>query len=245
MLTSARLQHDIVRSALANDAHSLLLHIPLPSLHTQICISMEGSALDRLQLPLMVNSAENDESMYTAFTVTVDLRKGTSTGISAADRAATLRAMANPGSHPDDFRRPGHIFPLRYRQGGVIVRPGHTEAAVDLARASGGRNLSLILAWGLRRVAGLGFRVRVQKARTQRQQWTWPGRGVYEKDCRCGVCEKDCRGTQYCGTQCRTDAFLQLVSRASFATPTGCWRQLLDCCHLCRIWLPGDLVVAS
>ncbi|KAF6258072.1 3,4-dihydroxy-2-butanone 4-phosphate synthase-domain-containing protein [Scenedesmus sp. NREL 46B-D3] len=102
-----------------------------------ICISMEGRDMDRLKLPLMVTSTENDESMYTAFTVTVDLRKGTSTGISAADRAATLRAMADPASHPDDFRRPGHIFPLRYRQGGVIVRPGHTEAAVDLARASG------------------------------------------------------------------------------------------------------------
>eukprot|EP00878_Enallax_costatus_P002527 GHUV01002709.1.p1 GENE.GHUV01002709.1~~GHUV01002709.1.p1 ORF type:complete len:519 (+),score=149.66 GHUV01002709.1:161-1717(+) len=102
-----------------------------------ICISMEGKDLDRLQLPLMVRSAENDESMYTAFTITVDLRKGTSTGISAADRAATLRAMADPTVSPDDFRRPGHIFPLRYRPGGVIVRPGHTEAAVDLARASG------------------------------------------------------------------------------------------------------------
>lgn len=98
---------------------------------------MEGADLDRLQLPLMVRSAENDESMYTAFTITVDLRKGTSTGISAADRAATLRAMADPSVSPDDFRRPGHIFPLRYRPGGVIVRPGHTEAAVDLARSSG------------------------------------------------------------------------------------------------------------
>lgn len=98
---------------------------------------MEGKDLDRLQLPLMVRSAENEESMYTAFTITVDLRKGTTTGISAADRAATLRAMADPTVSPDDFRRPGHIFPLRYRPGGVIVRPGHTEAAVDLARASG------------------------------------------------------------------------------------------------------------
>eukprot|EP00775_Hariotina_reticulata_P009154 gene9154-9322_t len=102
-----------------------------------ICISMEGRDLDRLKLPLMVQSAENDESMYTAFTITLDLRVGTTTGISAADRAATLRAMADPERNPDDFRRPGHIFPLRYRQGGVIVRPGHTEAAVDLARASG------------------------------------------------------------------------------------------------------------
>eukprot|EP00879_Flechtneria_rotunda_P008494 GHRR01008899.1.p2 GENE.GHRR01008899.1~~GHRR01008899.1.p2 ORF type:complete len:383 (+),score=156.14 GHRR01008899.1:3565-4713(+) len=98
---------------------------------------MEGKDMDRLKLPLMVNSAENDESMYTAFTVTVDLRKGTSTGISAADRAATLRAMADFRSSPADFRRPGHIFPLRYRPGGVIVRPGHTEAALDLAKASG------------------------------------------------------------------------------------------------------------
>jgi 3,4-dihydroxy 2-butanone 4-phosphate synthase/GTP cyclohydrolase II len=114
--------------------------------------------MDRLKLPLMVTSTENDESMYTAFTVTVDLRKGTSTGISAADRAATLRAMADPAQFgPDDFRRPGHIFPLRYRQGGVIVRPGHTEAAVDLARASGKKTAGLILQSMLQALGHMGL----------------------------------------------------------------------------------------
>jgi 3,4-dihydroxy 2-butanone 4-phosphate synthase/GTP cyclohydrolase II len=102
-----------------------------------ICIAMEGRDLERLKLPLMVNSMENEEAMYTAFTVTVDLREGTSTGISAADRAATIRALADPARQAQDFNRPGHIFPLRYRQGGVLVRPGHTEAAVDLARLAG------------------------------------------------------------------------------------------------------------
>jgi 3,4-dihydroxy 2-butanone 4-phosphate synthase/GTP cyclohydrolase II len=102
-----------------------------------ICIAMPGADLDRLRLPLMVDSRENNESMYTAFTVTVDLKEGTSTGISAADRAATIRAMSEPAARADDFRRPGHIFPLRYRDGGVLVRPGHTEAAVDLSRLAG------------------------------------------------------------------------------------------------------------
>jgi 3,4-dihydroxy 2-butanone 4-phosphate synthase/GTP cyclohydrolase II len=104
-----------------------------------ICVAMPGADMDRLRLPLMVDSRENDESMYTAFTVTVDLREGTTTGISAADRAATVRAMADPAAVAGDFRRPGHIFPLRSREGGVIVRPGHTEAAVDLARLAGCR----------------------------------------------------------------------------------------------------------
>jgi 3,4-dihydroxy 2-butanone 4-phosphate synthase/GTP cyclohydrolase II len=102
-----------------------------------ICISMEGRDLDRLKLPLMVNSSENEECMYTAFTITVDLRDGTSTGISAADRAATIRALADPTKQASNFQRPGHIFPLRYREGGVLVRPGHTEAAVDLSRLAG------------------------------------------------------------------------------------------------------------
>ncbi|GLI64825.1 hypothetical protein VaNZ11_008123 [Volvox africanus] len=102
-----------------------------------VCISMEGRDLDRLRLPLMVSSAENEESMYTAFTITVDLRDGITTGISASDRAKTIRRLADPEASAGDFRRPGHIFPLRYRAGGVLVRPGHTEAAVDLARLSG------------------------------------------------------------------------------------------------------------
>ena len=85
----------------------------------------------------MVSSAENEEMLYTAFTVTVDARHGTTTGISASDRTATVKALANRTSQPADFKKPGHIFPLRYRQGGVLRRPGHTEAAVDLARLAG------------------------------------------------------------------------------------------------------------
>lgn len=100
-----------------------------------VCVGMDGAALDRLALPQMV--AENTESHRTAFTVSVDWKRGTTTGISAADRAATLRALADPASSPDGFARPGHIFPLRARPGGVLERPGHTEAAADLARLAG------------------------------------------------------------------------------------------------------------
>jgi len=102
-----------------------------------ICVGMRGEDLDRLEIPLMVDSAENEDAMKTAFTVTVDLKAGTTTGISAADRAATLRALAEPGAAPADFNKPGHIFPLRCRPGGVLRRPGHTEASVDLARLAG------------------------------------------------------------------------------------------------------------
>ncbi len=100
-----------------------------------ICAPIEGSRLDELALPLMV--LENTDTHKTAFTVSVDYVPGTSTGISAADRAMTLRALADPATRPSDLARPGHIFPLRYREGGVLVRPGHTEAAVDLARMAG------------------------------------------------------------------------------------------------------------
>jgi 3,4-dihydroxy 2-butanone 4-phosphate synthase/GTP cyclohydrolase II len=79
----------------------------------------------------------NSESQRTAFTVSVDARAGTSTGVSSGDRAATIRALADPGSTAADFARPGHIFPLRSRRGGVLVRAGHTEAAVDLCRLAG------------------------------------------------------------------------------------------------------------
>lgn len=99
-----------------------------------ICVPMVGSRLDELQLPLMVR--ENTDSLRTAFTVSVD-SVDTSTGISARDRAATIRAMISPHSKPADFLRPGHVFPLRYCEGGVLKRPGHTEAAVDLARLAG------------------------------------------------------------------------------------------------------------
>src|SRR5207342_3100477 len=100
-----------------------------------ICMPMLGARLDELQIPLMVSN--NTESQRTAFTVSVDARQETTTGISAADRATTVRTLVNPESRADDFVRPGHIFPLRYREGGVLKRAGHTEAAVDLARLSG------------------------------------------------------------------------------------------------------------
>ena len=102
-----------------------------------ICLGMLGQDLDRLEIPLMIPPYENEEAMSTAFTVTVDLREGTTTGISAADRVATVRALSSRASVGGDFKRPGHIFPLRARPGGVLVRPGHTEASVDLARLAG------------------------------------------------------------------------------------------------------------
>ncbi|WP_287879978.1 3,4-dihydroxy-2-butanone-4-phosphate synthase [Aquitalea sp.] len=100
-----------------------------------VCVALTGERLDQLQLPLMVSS--NNESQRTAFTVTVDYLHGTSTGISAADRAATLRALADSRIPAGDFARPGHIFPLRYAPGGVLARPGHTETALDLSRLAG------------------------------------------------------------------------------------------------------------
>jgi len=100
-----------------------------------VCISLPGPVLDRLELPPMVQS--NADPFRTAFTVTVDLRLGVSTGISAADRAATLRALADPAAKAEDFVRPGHVFPLRCRGGGVLERPGHTEAAHDLVSLAG------------------------------------------------------------------------------------------------------------
>jgi 3,4-dihydroxy 2-butanone 4-phosphate synthase/GTP cyclohydrolase II len=100
-----------------------------------ICQPLEGDRCDALSLPLMV--AHNTETQRTAFTVSVDARAGTTTGISAADRAATVHALIDTRTRPDDLARPGHIFPLRYREGGVLKRAGHTEAAVDLARLAG------------------------------------------------------------------------------------------------------------
>jgi 3,4-dihydroxy-2-butanone 4-phosphate synthase len=100
-----------------------------------ICVALAPERVDALQLPLMVES--NSEAQGTAFTVSVDLKHGTSTGISAADRSATIRALADDARIASDFARPGHVFPLRYVAGGVLQRPGHTEAAVDLARLAG------------------------------------------------------------------------------------------------------------
>ncbi|MDQ6855351.1 MAG: bifunctional 3,4-dihydroxy-2-butanone-4-phosphate synthase/GTP cyclohydrolase II [Actinomycetota bacterium] len=97
-----------------------------------VCMPLEGERLDELQLPMMV--ADNTTAYRTAFTVSVDAKRGTTTGISAADRATTVHTLIDRASTPDDLARPGHIFPLRYREGGVLKRAGHTEAAVDLAR---------------------------------------------------------------------------------------------------------------
>jgi 3,4-dihydroxy 2-butanone 4-phosphate synthase/GTP cyclohydrolase II len=110
-----------------------------------ICAPMENDELERLELPQMV--AHNTESMRTAFTVSVDASAahGVTTGISAADRATTLRMLAGGRAGPGDFVRPGHIFPLRARTGGVLVRNGHTEAAVDLARLAGLRPAGAIV----------------------------------------------------------------------------------------------------
>ncbi|MFF9572669.1 bifunctional 3,4-dihydroxy-2-butanone-4-phosphate synthase/GTP cyclohydrolase II [Streptomyces sp. NPDC014685] len=110
-----------------------------------ICSPMENDELERLELPQMVG--HNTESMRTAFTVSVDASAahGVTTGISAADRATTLRLLAGGEAGPADFVRPGHVFPLRARSGGVLVRNGHTEAAVDLARLAGLRPAGAIV----------------------------------------------------------------------------------------------------
>ncbi|KAI5452488.1 3,4-dihydroxy 2-butanone 4-phosphate synthase [Naganishia albida] len=100
-----------------------------------ICISLPEERLQQLEIPMMV--PENQERHKTAYTVTVDAKNGTTTGISAHDRALTARLLADPSAKPEDFTRPGHMVPLRYTSGGVLARPGHTEAATDLCRLTG------------------------------------------------------------------------------------------------------------
>jgi len=100
-----------------------------------ICVALEGARLDDLRLGMMVQ--ENTAKMGTPFTVSVDAVHGTSTGISAYDRAVTIKTLVDPSASPEDLARPGHIFPLRAAKGGVLRRAGHTEAAVDLARLAG------------------------------------------------------------------------------------------------------------
>lgn len=100
-----------------------------------ICLPLTAERLDELDLPLMV--VDNTDAHQTAFTISIDHAPTTTTGISASDRASTIRAAVDPGAAASSFSRPGHIFPLRYSEGGVLVRPGHTEAAVDLARLAG------------------------------------------------------------------------------------------------------------
>ena len=100
-----------------------------------ICVALDGNRLDDLRLGMMVQ--ENTAKMGTPFTVSVDAVQGTSTGISAYDRAVTIKTLVDPSARPEDLARPGHIFPLRAARGGVLRRAGHTEAAVDLARLAG------------------------------------------------------------------------------------------------------------
>ncbi len=100
-----------------------------------VCVGLSGQACDRLDLPPMYRL--NQDRKSTAFTVSVDAREGTTTGISAAERAHTVRLLADPRTTDADLSRPGHVFPLRSRDGGVLVRPGHTEAAVDLTTLAG------------------------------------------------------------------------------------------------------------
>ena len=100
-----------------------------------ICTALEGNVLDRLHIPQMVT--DNTSPFETAFTVSVEAREGTSTGISAHDRARTIQALVNPAAKPSDFVKPGHVFPLRAKPGGVLARTGQTEASVDLARLAG------------------------------------------------------------------------------------------------------------
>ncbi|MDI6401948.1 bifunctional 3,4-dihydroxy-2-butanone-4-phosphate synthase/GTP cyclohydrolase II [Balneolaceae bacterium ANBcel3] len=107
-----------------------------------LCVPLTRERAYDLQLEPMVT--QNTDAMETAFTVSVDFRKGTTTGISASDRAATVLALTDPDARPEDFRRPGHVFPLISREGGVLRRAGHTEAAIDLARLAGCRPAGVI-----------------------------------------------------------------------------------------------------
>jgi 3,4-dihydroxy 2-butanone 4-phosphate synthase/GTP cyclohydrolase II len=99
-----------------------------------ICVTLAGEQVDRLELPMMNTPGRGGPALGTAFTVSIEARQGVSTGISAADRAHTIRVAANPTARPSDVVTPGHVFPLRARQGGVLVRTGQTEGSVDLAR---------------------------------------------------------------------------------------------------------------
>jgi len=102
-----------------------------------ICLSLTEAQLERLHLSMMVPDYENNSGFGTAFTVSIEAREGVTTGISAADRAKTVLAAINPEAHPNDLARPGHVFPLRARAGGVLRRAGQTEGSVDLARLAG------------------------------------------------------------------------------------------------------------
>ena len=107
-----------------------------------ICVPMPGDMLERLEIPLM--TPHNKDKLRTAYTISVDARDGVSTGISATDRSLTVNRLASPHTRPEELTRPGHIFPLRAVEGGVLERPGHTEAAVDLCRLAGVQEAGVI-----------------------------------------------------------------------------------------------------
>ena len=100
-----------------------------------ICVAIDGKILNKLNIPLMVD--ESNDSNYTAFTVSIDYIPGTTTGISADDRSKTVKGLINDDAESSMFQKPGHIFPIKYREGGVLVRAGHTEASVDLSKLAG------------------------------------------------------------------------------------------------------------
>ncbi|XP_073150868.1 monofunctional riboflavin biosynthesis protein RIBA 3, chloroplastic isoform X2 [Henckelia pumila] len=110
-----------------------------------VSVGMTGDDLKRLELPLMSPETE-DNSLAPSFTITVDAKVGTTTGVSASDRATTVLALSSPKSRPEDFRKPGHVFPLKYRNGGVLRRVGHTEASVDLVTQAGLPPVSVLTA---------------------------------------------------------------------------------------------------
>ena len=109
-----------------------------------ICIPLTAERVDELRLPMMVDERRNDSQFGTPFTVSVEARTGVSTGISAADRARTVQVLLDPRTRPDDLVRPGHMFPLRAHEGGVLARAGQTEASVDLCRLAGMRPAAVI-----------------------------------------------------------------------------------------------------
>ncbi|MEL6575480.1 MAG: 3,4-dihydroxy-2-butanone-4-phosphate synthase [Pseudomonadota bacterium] len=126
----------------ATDANAAAINFMATHGRGLICLAMAGEIIDRLGLPLM--AAQNQSRHETAFTVSIEAREGVTTGISAPDRARTIEAAIAPESGPADIATPGHIFPLRARDGGVLVRAGHTEAAVDIARLAGKRPAGVI-----------------------------------------------------------------------------------------------------
>src|SRR4030042_574895 len=115
-----------------------------------ICLPIRGERLEELRIPMMVQ--DNTSRFSTAFTMSVDAKHGVATGISAHDRAATVKAVLDPATKPGDLARPGHMFPIRARDGGVLVRAGHTESIVDLARLAGLYPAGIICRSGERRV---------------------------------------------------------------------------------------------